>query len=340
MTTPFDDPVLETLCLALESGDVTVPQGAPVLFLRARFNRDLDVLPRDQWLCDQSFKPECDRLTRQGFTVRDSEDGAQYDLVCVLPPRSRDEYRALLARAVMQTLPGGVILASVSNLEGAKTVENDLKSLCGNVTSLSKNKCRAFWAKAGAGIDHALVAQWAELDAPRQVKDDLWSRPGLFAWDRIDAGSKLLSDHLPQLSGRGADLGAGVGYLSREVLRRNAAVTHMTLYEAEARAVPLARRNLEGFAGRTEVHWHDVAQGVAGPFDFVVMNPPFHTGRADRHELGQGFIRAAAGALDKGGVLWMVANRHLPYEATLKTVFKTVVTVTENGQYKVFKGVK
>ncbi|EGF90956.1 methyltransferase small domain protein [Asticcacaulis biprosthecium C19] len=343
------DPVLETLCLAL-SEDVPAPADGPALFLRARYNPALDVLPREAWLCDQSFKPDYDVLVRQGFALREAPpfredgDGTQYGLVCVLPPRQREEYRALLARAVTETRPGGIVLASVSNLEGAKTVENDLKALCGNVTSLSKNKCRAFWAHVGDGIDRDLVAAWSQLDAPREVEGGLIGRPGLFAWDRIDAGSRLLAENLPKLSGKGADLGAGAGYLSREVLQRCPAVTHLTLFEAESRALPLARQNLASFADRCDFHWHDVTKGVpisvSGPFDFIVMNPPFHTGRADRNDLGHGFIRAAAGALEKGSALWMVANRHLPYEEVLKAAFKTVITVADAPRYKVFKAVK
>ncbi|ESQ86900.1 16S rRNA methyltransferase [Asticcacaulis sp. AC460] len=333
------DPVLETLCLALRD-DVVAPADGPALFLRARYCSDLDVLPREAWLCDQSFKPDYDVLIRHGFALREAEDGTQYGLVCVLPPRQREEYRALLARAVTDTRPGGIVLAAVSNLEGAKTVENDLKALCGNVTSLSKNKCRAFWGHVGDGVDRDLVAAWSQLDAPREVEAGLIGRPGLFAWDRIDAGSRLLAQNLPALTGKGADLGAGNGYLSREILQRCAGVTHLALFEAEARALPLARQNLAAFEGRCDFHWHDVTKGITGPFDFIVMNPPFHTGRADRNDLGQGFIRSAAGALNKGGVLWMVANRHLPYEETLKAAFKTVITVADTPYYKVFKTVK
>ena len=334
------DPVLETLCLPLDSGDVVAPEDGPVLLLRARYGQALGVLPREKWLCEQSFKPEYDTLVRAGFALREGDDGAQYGVVCALPPRQRDESRALLARAVMSARPGGVVLAAVSNLEGAKSVETDLKTLCGKVWSMSKNKCRAFWAPVDDAVDHDLVAAWAALDAPREVEGGLISRPGLFAWDRIDTGSRLLAEHLPMFTGRGADLGAGTGYLSREVLRRCVGVSHMTLFEAEARALPLARQNLIEFAEKTDFHWHDVTKGVTGPFDFIVSNPPFHTDRADRHELGQGFIRAAAGALDKGGSLWMVANRHLPYEESLKKAFKTVVLVKETPYFKVYRGVK
>ena len=45
------------------------------------------------------------------------------------------------------------------------------------------------------------------------------------------------------------------------------------------------------------------------------MNPPFHTRPRADPALGQAMIRKAAAALRRGGRLFMVANRQLPYEA-------------------------
>lgn len=334
----MQDPVLDTLFRPFEDGLIDWPT-TPALFLRARYGAALSGVDRTRLICDQSFKPEHDRLKQAGFTLRTASDTAHYPLVIVLPPRQREEYRALLARAVESAEPGGIVLACVSNLEGAKTVENDLKALCGTVASLSKNKCRAFWATTDA-INADQVAQWRTLDAPRPILDGRFqSRPGLFAWDRIDAGSERLVAHLPALSGHGADLGGGYGYLSDDVLRRHPEV-RLDLYEAEQRAIELAELNLNAYGERVRYRWHDVTRGIDGPYDFIVSNPPFHAGRADQPELGQAFIRSAAAALKPGGSLYMVANRHLPYEAGLKAAFKSVSLLHEDRDYKVYRGIK
>ena len=87
-------------------------------------------------------------------------------------------------------------------------------------------------------------------------------------------------------------------------------------------ALDLARANLERLRDPSRAvafgfHWHDVATGLPARYDFIVSNPPFHQGRADEPDLGRAFIAAAAAALKPGGRLWLVANRHLPYEAVL-----------------------
>lgn len=333
------DLVLNTLMLPIEEGRIEWPDG-PALFLRARYGHALSDAPRDKLLCEQTFKPAVDTLIRAGFTLR-GDDAGPYDLSLVLPQRQRDENRALLARAVASTHAGGIVLAAASNVEGAKTLEGDLAALTGGVESLSKNKCRAFWSRIDpALVDRGLLEAWIAADAPHDIGGYI-SRPGIFSWDRIDAGSKLLIDHLPHdLKGRVADLGAGFGYLSREVLTLCPGVTHIDLYEAEQRALDMAHMNLAEFGARASGYWTDVTKGIEGEYDAIISNPPFHVDRADRHELGQAFIKAAAAALKRGGVFLMVANRHLPYEETLRAAFKTVTVLVETGAYKVFWAVK
>ena len=66
------------------------------------------------------------------------------------------------------------------------------------------------------------------------------------------------------------------------------------------------------------------------------MNPPFHQGRAAEPQIGQAFVSAAARILSPSGGLWMVANRHLPYEAELKTRFVQVTEIGGDARFKLF----
>ena len=98
----FDPVVYETLMLALEDGAVTLPENGPVLFLRAEVTPYLSQLPKDRLVCQNSFKPDHDALKAAGFEVLppEAEHFPAAPLTLILPPRQKDETRALLARAL------------------------------------------------------------------------------------------------------------------------------------------------------------------------------------------------------------------------------------------------
>ena len=336
------DAALDVLFHPFETGALAWPRAGGALFLRARDGWPVHEAPRAGLVCEQTFKPAFDALQASGLEVRGEEVEGTFPLVLVLPPRQRDEARALFARALDRAGRDGVVVACMPNDEGAKAGQADLARLAGPVSVLSKQHCRVFWTGALHEGDAALRDEWRALDAPRVFASmDLWSRPGIFAWDRIDAASALLAHHLPNdLKGEGADLGAGTGYLAREVLARASGVQALDLYEAESRALALAERNL---AGRANIgfHWHDVTRGLPKQYDFIVTNPPFHAqGRVDRPDIGKRFIEAAAAALRPRGRLFLVANRHLPYESVLDARFDIVRTLADAAGFKVIEAVR
>ena len=51
------------------------------------------------------------------------------------------------------------MVVSQSNDEGARSTENDLAKLAGDVESMSKNKCRVFWtASMALSADGTMIA--------------------------------------------------------------------------------------------------------------------------------------------------------------------------------------
>jgi 16S rRNA (guanine1207-N2)-methyltransferase len=334
--------ILATLLLPFDKGHLDPPAPGRGLFLRAEPGPGLDAAWRERLTCEQTFKPTHDALLRQGFRVGDDveADGASFDVALVRLTRDRRECFGLIERAWRRLAEGGVLVATGSKDEGAQTVEREVGALTPLGGHLPKHGCRVFWlvkGTMGAQFERAL-GDWRAAATPRALVEGRFvSRPGLFSWDRVDEGSRLLLAHLPEeVSGVVADLGAGWGLLSAALAER-AAVRALDLYEAERLALDCARANTPAREGlELSFRWHDVTSGLPKiRYHWIVTNPPFHAGGTADPELGRRFIAAAADALRPKGRLVMVANRHLPYERILKERFAGTTTLVEDARYKV-----
>ena len=272
-----------------------------------------------------------------GSTPLEAVAEGSADEIMIYAPPGVLERRYTLALALKALKVGGRLDAMAPKDKGGSRLKKELESFgleVGESAKAHHRRCVVVRPNAVTGLDEAIAA-----GAPRLVEGlEAWSQPGIFAWDRIDGGSILLAQTATALKGAGADLGCGYGALATVVLG-SPAVTALRLIDLDRRAIEAARRNVSD--PRALFEWADVRTvEAAGDLDFIVTNPPFHDGGTEDKRLGQAFIRQAAGMLKKGGVLWLVANRHLPYETELNAAFKRVRMTADTGGYKVFEAVK
>jgi 16S rRNA (guanine1207-N2)-methyltransferase len=268
-----------------------------------------------------------------GAAAIESLPNASQSRMVVLAPPGTLERRYVLAHALRALEPDGELVAMAPKIRGGARLGAELAAFGCEVGESARRHhriCRCLPPAAPAGVEAAIAA-----GEPRIVPGlGLWSQPGVFSWDRLDAGTARLAAALPPLSGRGADLGCGIGVLGRSVLE-SPAVEALAMIDIDRRAVDAARRNVADARARF-VHADARATPLEG-LDFVVMNPPFHEQGREATALGVAFIQAAARALRKGGACWMVANATLPYEAPLESAFRRTALVSRAGGYKVYE---
>ena len=263
---------------------------------------------------------------------------ASAEQALVLAPGGTIERDHVLAQVLRVLKPGAPLVVFAPKDKGGSRLKKVMEAFGCQVSEDARKHhrfCHAVRPDAPQGVAEAIAA-----GSPVLLPDlGLWSQPGVFSWDRIDPGSARLLALLPKLAGRGADLGCGIGVLASQILA-SAAVTELTCLDNDRRAVACAEHNLND--PRARVIWTDARQrdeDVTG-LDFVVMNPPFHDGVSEDRALGVAFIQSAAQMLHRGGVCWIVANRHLPYEAPLAAAFAEVAVRADAGGYKIFEAHK
>ena len=339
---------LETLMLAFAAVE-GIPLPKRALFIGAEPHPAMTKWP--EVIGWQPLKPLATAWERAGFSRAENLPDGEWPVVMVLPGKSRDEALAWFAMARNRLEPGGKLVVAMPNTAGAGRFEKELAKATGNIVSLQKHKCRAFHATEDGTWDEQIFSEWLTLGEPREISG-FTVQAGIFSSDHIDPGSQLLADYLPaHLHGNVADLGAGWGFLSDAALKRCPNIERLDLFEADARALSCARRNLARFLPdvvrlssppcylddeqKVHFHWHDVTTGLPGTYDAIVMNPPFHTGRATDVDLGRAFLKVAATSLKRGGKLLLVANRQLPYEAALAASGLAWRKIAEDKIYKI-----
>lgn len=331
-----DAKTLDALLLPFARDLLPLPDRA--FLMRAEPHPALEEEWRAILTCEQGFKPVHDRLAAAGYTVTRRLEG-RFPTGLLLLTKHKAENRAALARAWSLLEPGGLLVCCGANGLGAGSHEKEAERVFGLNGSLSKHQARCFWLERGEGDLPEEAAQWLAAAEPKPVEGcGLRAQAGVFSAEHVDKGSRLLLDCLPEgLAGRGADLGAGWGYLSAEILRRFPDITAVDLFEAEDAALEDARANLAGEA-RCAFHWTDVAAGLpkCEPYDWIVSNPPFHEGRRADPAIGRAFITAAWAAIRRRGKFVMVANRTLPYEEELRRRFREVTLLREAEGFKVY----
>lgn len=253
----------------------------------------------------------------------------------IAAPSGTLERRFVLALALEALREQGELVAVARKEKGGSRLGDELRAFGCKVEETGRRHyrlCQTTRPSEPVGLKEAIDAGGLRfLNAVGR-----WTQPGIFSWDRLDPGTELLITALPSLAGLGVDLGCGSGRLGEAVLA-SGKVTCLHMFDIDRRAIEAARRNVGD--RRTRFSWTDALTSPApvSTLDFVVMNPPFHqsSGGVENRKLGQDFIRVAHRMLRADGVLWMVANRHLPYEAVLHELFSTAETTAEAKGFKV-----
>jgi 16S rRNA (guanine1207-N2)-methyltransferase len=311
------------LSTALTEGMLTLPDG-PVCLMRPPLDYDVNDLPHERVNIQHTFKPDATGWANAGYPVFPGFEPAETAIVVV--PRAKTLAKAMIAEAASKAK---LIIVDGNKTDGIDSLFKACRKVLGDLPSIPKAHGRIFWFVATDAF-----ADWA---APAPAKGDhgYVTTAGVFSDGAIDAGSKLLVESLPaKLPGTMADVGAGWGYLAAPVLER-AGVKSLDLIEAEALSLDCARQNVTD--ERVNFLWEDATTyRPSKGYDGIVMNPPFHVGRSSDPSLGRAFIASAAKMLAGHGKLWMVANRHLPYEQALNDAFRNVEKIAQNNAFKVF----
>jgi 16S rRNA (guanine1207-N2)-methyltransferase len=278
---------------------------------------------------------------------------ASFDVATIRLPIGRLPTLHQIWAAFRHLRPGGRCYLAGANDEGIRTALRQMSDIFGECEVLGyRGGNRAGTAVRPAELPESAgeyLIPWVDEElfhrfvAPTPVGPiEIHSRPGVFSWDRLDAGSRALLDTMEVRPGESIlELGCGYGVVGLAAARLSE-TGEALLLDVDADAIRAARRSAHanGLADRVEVKASDGA-AAAGErrFDVVVTNPPFHLEKGTNLAIPAQFIRDAARVLAPGGRLYLVANRTLPYERWLADAFGSFEIARDGREFKVLTAV-
>lgn len=251
------------------------------------------------------------------------------DLAVVKVPRDRAPLEDVLHRLAPSLHPGTVVVGAGMVRDVHSATVTAFEDLIGPTrTTRAFRKARLLLTEVDPAREVG-PSRW-----PRTVHQDppgldVTAHAGVFGGRRLDDGTALLLDHVPPAGEheRAVDLGCGTGVVGAVLARRDPDLA-LTFVDDSARAVASARATFSAACGddrpaRFSVGdaLEDLDDGPLGPVDLVVVNPPFHRGRAEGDSTAWRMFAQARHALTPGGVVLAVGNRHLAHHAKLRRLF-------------------
>lgn len=288
--------------------------------------------------------------TTLDFTVL---DGRPLDVVTIKVPKSNAELEDTLHRLRPHLAPDTQVLgAAMAKHIHNSTVEMFERIIGPTTTSLAKKKARLIFSTINPALDPGVN--------PWPAKTKVYGRTfithgGGFSPTKLDPGSQLLLDWMrddPDASDllshddlAIADLGCGnglIGLVLRDHVSKLGVNCHVTAVDDSMFAVDAAQQNWAAEESGVSVHHAHRLANVCEPgsLDLVVVNPPFHDGRAVGDDIAWSMFVDAHKALRVGGQLIVVGNRHLAYHAKLKKIFGPTDNVASNAKFVVNRAIR
>jgi 16S rRNA (guanine1207-N2)-methyltransferase len=265
------------------------------------------------------------------------------DILLVLP-REKDRLRMLLHWSATVLDASGSVWLAGENQGGARSAGRHLEAFFQRVEKTdSARHCTLYRARSPAPVGAFDLAsyytEWTCTTGSLQLR--LSSLPGVFAQGRIDQGTELLLETLVgrSIGRRALDFGCGCGILGIALKLLNPGVD-ITLVDSSAAAIAATRHALAANGLEASVLASDGFSEVAGRFDLIVSNPPFHEGHVTRPDMSTRLLAPARNFLNPGGQLMLVTNRHLPYRRWLDAIFGGHEVLARDNRFQVLLAVQ
>lgn len=255
-----------------------------------------------------------------------------FDTVVIFYPKSKEQLAFTLAQLKSVISSSTDVFVTGDNKGGIKSLSSHAQKLGLNANKLNNAK-HCLWFSLHGDFQQltATKALSFTINAAGETLT-LYSLPGVFNHGKLDVGTALLLDNLPNITeGKVLDFACGCGVIGAVLKRKHPKIelfsSDISSLAVSATQMTLAANNLSA-----QVIAADGLPDNPKQFDCIISNPPFHTGIKTDYSIVETFIAQSAVRLSNNGSLTIVANSHLAYMELLQQSFKQVsIKAKANG---------
>ncbi len=275
--------------------------------------------------------------TIQRFYGAEFTEETKADLVMLYWPKAKAEAEFLLAMLFAKLGKDTEIVVVGENRSGVKSIEKMFAPYGKVVKYDSARRCSFYWGQCFEQPQVFNLQDWFKTYTVNIDEQSLTvkSLPGVFSHGQFDVGSQLLLDTLPKLKGKVLDFGCGAGVLGAVMASRNPDI-ELEMCDISAFAVASSQATLQANGLTGHVFASDVYSDTSKDYQFIISNPPFHSGLDTSYSATETLLAQAPKHLKRSGEMIIVANSFLKYVPIIEQAFGKCATLNKTTKFAIY----
>ncbi|EAQ52224.1 MULTISPECIES: 16S rRNA (guanine(1207)-N(2))-methyltransferase RsmC [Vibrio] len=279
--------------------------------------------------------------TIQRFYGAEFTEETKADLVMLYWPKAKAEAEFLLAMLFAKLGKDTEIVVVGENRSGVKSIEKMFAPYGKVVKYDSARRCSFYWGQCFEQPPAFNLQDWFKTYTVNIGEQSLTvkSLPGVFSHGQFDVGSQLLLDTLPKLKGKVLDFGCGAGVLGAVMASRHPDI-ELEMCDISAFAVASSQATLEANGLTGNVFASDVYSDTSKDYQFIISNPPFHSGLDTSYSATETLLAQAPNHMKRSGEMIIVANSFLKYIPIIEQAFGKCATLNKTTKFAIYHASK
>lgn len=271
-----------------------------------------------------------------------------FDHVIVYQPKAKELLSYLLAASLPSLVIKGSIWLVGENKSGVRSSYKKLENHLTNVGKVDSAKHCLLYVGSKDEVSPAFqFDDWTKIWTQEIAGQSLTlvSIPGVFGHGKIDVGTNLLLGYLKAHrfmsqvdDSRILDFGCGDGIIALWLsLHTGARVTALDDSALALKATDLTFK-ANNIGEKVEIIGSNGLKEIKGRFNYIVSNPPFHSGVSTDYSIAEQFFMSVRQHLTLNGELFVVANDFLRYPSLLDVALGSHTRLLREQGFALYHG--